>query len=119
MFRMPSANPSYFNPGIYGGSQGSFGMPYRGRSLPGDIGFSKQPSYPNLGYNPGMSNWFANPSMRVQPQPDFNDFFQNRGGNIPPQQIPSPYGPGGYPPMEPKIPGQQSGIMGYQPTVSS
>jgi hypothetical protein len=61
----PQANPSYFNPGTYAGDQGNYGLPPpQSGSLPGDIGFSKQPSYPNLGYNPGMQNWFANPGMQ-------------------------------------------------------
>ena len=69
----PQANPSYFNPGTYAGDQGNYGIPYNGQSLPGDIGFSKQPSYPNLGYNPGMANSFANPGMS-------GGDFQNRFG---------------------------------------
>jgi hypothetical protein len=61
----PQANPSYFNPGTYAGDQGNYGLPPpQSGSLPGDIGFSKQPSYPNLGYNPGMQNYFANPGMQ-------------------------------------------------------
>jgi hypothetical protein len=80
MFRMPDANPSYFNPGTYGG----LGQPYTGQALPGDIGFSKQPSYPNLGYNPGMQNWFANPAMGGNP-------FQNAFSNFPNSATPSQY----------------------------
>ena len=64
MFRMPQANPSYFNPATYSGAGGNYGIPYNGQPMGGDIGFSRQPSYPNIGYNPGMQNFFANPSMQ-------------------------------------------------------
>jgi hypothetical protein len=69
----PSLNPSYFNPGTYAGDQGNYGIPYNGQPLPGDVGFSRQPSYPNIGYNPGMENQFANPGMN-------SNQFQNRFG---------------------------------------
>jgi hypothetical protein len=87
-YRMPNSNPEYFNPSTYSGSQGNYGIPYNGSALPGDIGFSRQPSYPNLGYNPGMANQFANPGMNANP-------FQNRFGlGFPGQGTPSQYAPG-------------------------
>jgi hypothetical protein len=85
MYRMPDANPSYFSPGAFAGDQGNFGLPApRSGSLPGDIGFSRQPSYPNLGYNPGMQNWFANPAMG-------GNQFQNAFANFPNSATPSQY----------------------------
>ena len=63
MYRQPDANPEAFNPGTFAGDQNNFGIPFNGAPLPGDIGFSPQPTTPNLGYNPGMENWFANPGM--------------------------------------------------------
>jgi hypothetical protein len=88
MYRQPSANPDYFNPGTYAGDQGNFGLQYNGKAQPGDIGFSRQPSYPNLGYNPGMQNWFANPGMNA-------NAFQNRFGmGFPNAGTPSQYAPG-------------------------
>jgi len=87
-FNMPDANPSYFNPGTYAGDKGNYGIPYNGQPQAGDIGFSKQPSYPNLGYNPGMGNSFANPGMNGNP-------FQNRFGlGYPNSGTPSQYAPG-------------------------
>jgi len=84
----PAANPSYFNPGTYAGDKGNYGIPFNGQPQAGDIGFSKQPSYPNLGYNPGMGNSFANPGMNGNP-------FQNRFGlGYPNSGSPSQYAPG-------------------------
>jgi hypothetical protein len=59
----PEGNPGYFNPGTYAGDKNNYGIPNNGLKMPGDIGFTKQPQNPNLGYNPGMENWFANPGM--------------------------------------------------------
>ena len=88
MYRMPQANPEYFNPGTYAGAQGNYGIPYNKKPLAGDIGFTKQPSYPNLGYNPSMQHQFANPAMNANP-------FQNRFGmGFPNAGTPSQYAPG-------------------------
>jgi hypothetical protein len=87
-YRMPQANPSYFNPGTYAGDQGNYGIPRNSAKLPGDIGFSAQPKTPNLGYNPGMQNLFANPGMNANQ-------FQNRFGlGFGGQGTPSQYAPG-------------------------
>jgi hypothetical protein len=84
----PQANPSYFNPATYAGDKGNYGIPYKGASQPGDIGFSKQSPMPNLGYNPGMENWFANSGMS-------GGGFQSRFGmGFPNAGTPSQYAPG-------------------------
>jgi hypothetical protein len=84
----PMGNPSYFNPGTYAGDQGNYGLPYNGSPQPGDIGFSRQSQMPNLGYNPGMANWFANPGMS-------GGAFQERFGmGFPNAGTPSQYAPG-------------------------
>jgi hypothetical protein len=72
MYRMPAANPSYFNPASYAGAGGNYGIPYNGRPMAGDVGFSKQPSYPNLGYNSSFSSLYA--------QPAYNNAFASRFG---------------------------------------
>jgi hypothetical protein len=88
MYRMPQANPSYFNPATYAGDLGNYGIPYNGRAQVGDIGFSRQSQMPNLGYNPGMSNWFANPALG-------GGAFQGRFGmGFPNAGTPSQYAPG-------------------------
>jgi hypothetical protein len=77
-----------YNPATYAGSQGNYGIPYNGRPQAGDIGYSRQPSYPNLGYNPGMQNLFANPAMG-------GGAFQGRFGmGFPNAGTPSQYAPG-------------------------
>ena len=58
--------------------------------MAGDIGFSKQPTMPNLGYNPGMANSFANPAMNANPfQNRFGMGFSNAGT---PSQVAPRYG---------------------------
>jgi hypothetical protein len=84
----PMGNPTAYNPGSYAGDQSNYGIPYRGASLPGDIGFTPQSPMPNLGYNPGMQNLFANPAMG-------GGAFQGRFGmGFPNAGTPSQYAPG-------------------------
>ena len=86
--RAGGANANYFNPGTYAGDQGNYGIPYNGAKQPGDIGFTPQSPMPNLGYNPGMQNLFANPGMNANQ-------FQNRFGmGFPNAGTPSQYAPG-------------------------
>jgi hypothetical protein len=118
MYRMPDANPDYFNPGTYAGDQGNYGLPYNGQPLPGDIGFTPQSPMPNQGYNPGMENWFANPGMGGGQFADrFGQWGQNAGtpsqyytgdqypgAQQPPPGYAQPYSvdnPGGALPLDP------------------
>jgi hypothetical protein len=53
------------------------------------------------------------------PKP-FKDLWHDRFGPLAPAPVPSPYGPGGYPPMEPAVPGQQGNLQwNGMPNVSS
>ena len=84
-----------FNPASMGGTGGfipggsaSMNRMRTGGALPGDIGFTPQSPMPNLGYNPGMQNLFANPGMNANQ-------FQNRFGmGFPNAGTPSQYAPG-------------------------
>jgi len=114
----PQGNPEYFNPGAYAGDQGNYGIPYQGARLPGDIGFNGQQQTPNLGYNPGMQNWFA-------PQQGPNAYAPLGGAlQYPNSGSPSQYDPSGQ--MPPGFAGEysfdnQGGYLpfgatgGYQP----
>jgi hypothetical protein len=93
---------SYFNPGTYAGDQGNYGIPYQGAQLPGDIGFSRQNPMPNLGYNPGMANWFANGAGANPVADRFGSWGQNAG--TPSQYTSQPYTNTGGQTFNPNMP---------------
>jgi hypothetical protein len=66
-------------------------------------------------FNPHTYGWDANegaPAPAAPAQPSFQDIWNNRGRVYQPPKVESPYGPGGYPAMEPRTPQQQSGGFG-------
>jgi len=113
MYRMPEANPSYFNPATYAGAGGNYGIPYNGRPMAGDIGFSKQPSYPNLGYNSSFSSLYA--------QPAYNNNFAARfgqwgmGAGTPSQYYSPAQQPGSF--SQPYSIDQPGGALPLQPGI--
>jgi len=95
----PASDPSYGSTEGYGGGAGGIGSdtsrdpyawtyaqssPYAEASAPPSGG-----SYPNLGYNPGMENMFANPAMGGGFGEQFGQWGQNPG--TPSQYTSSPY----------------------------